>query len=280
MTLRSRRLTGALGAEIEGVDLADGISPDLLKSLASALWEHQLLVLRDQSLSPEQHLEIARHFGEVEEHTFFSNLGDGQEEITVLDWTRPGDAAVAWHADETFLPQPPTINLLHAQVIPPFGGDTMFASTYLAYERLSPAMQQYVSSLRAEHDLAMTMKARVDAGLPFHAEWGESLAEGRRFLHPMVATHPETGRRALNVNPTYTSRIEGVPSHESRALLEFLFAHTVGHHHVARHRWQPGDFVMWDNRCVWHAAVGDTTESRIVHRVSVLGDREPTLEPV
>ena len=271
------RMAGAMGAEIEGVDLRSDLSAALLEDLATELWQHQLLVIRAQDPTPEQHIEMARQFGEVEEHTFFSNLGEGREQITVLDWDRPGDAAGAWHADETFLPKPPTINLLHAQQIPSFGGDTMFASTYLAYERLSPAMQRYVCELRAEHDLANTFKLRVEAGLPFHKEYGQALQEGRRFSHPMVATHPDTGRRALNVNPTYTSHIEGVPPAESRAVLAHLFAHTVNHHHVVRHRWQPGDFVIWDNRCVWHTAIGDTQEKRVVHRVSVLGHREPKL---
>lgn len=275
----TERIAGAMGAELQGVNLARDLSPGLLDDLASELWQHQVLIIRGQELTPDQHLQMARHFGEVEEHTFFSNLGDGHEQITVLDWDRPGDAAVAWHADETFLATPPTMNLLHAQTIPTWGGDTMFANTYLAYERLSAAMQRYVSELSAEHDLAMTLKVRVDFGMPFHKEWGQALQEGQRFTHPMVATHPETGRRALNVNPTYTTRIAGVPPSEGRAILDYLFAHTIGHSHVIRHRWQPGDFVMWDNRCVWHTAIGDTQEKRVVHRVSVLGDREPRLLP-
>ena len=278
--LRAERIAGALGAELTGVDLGRDLSKGLLDDLAGELWKHQLLVLRGQSLTPAQHVSIGEHFGEVEEHTFFSNLGPGQERVTVLDWDRPGDAAVAWHTDETFLPRPPMLNVLHAQTIPAWGGDTMFASTYVAYERLSPSLQRHLGELEAEHDLAMTLKLRVDFGMPFHAEWGRALEEGRRFVHPVVATHPETGRRAINVNPTYTSRIVGIPPAESRMLLDFLFVHTVGHHCVVRHRWKPGDVVIWDNRCTWHSAIGDTQEKRVVHRVSVLGDREPELLPL
>ena len=273
------RIAGAMGAELSGVDLAqalgEGPRDALLDELATELWQHQVLVLRNQKLTPEMHLAIGEHFGEVEEHTFFSNLGAGFEKVTVLDWERPGDAAVAWHADETFLRMPPTVNLLHAQRVPEFGGDTMFANTALAYERLSPAMKGYVEGLTAEHDLASTFRLRVEAGMPFHAEWGEALQQGQRFEHPMVATHPISGRHALNVNPTYTTRIVGVPHAESAAVLGYLFAHTVGHAMVIRHRWKPGDLVLWDNRCVWHTAIGDTQDKRVMHRVSVLGDREP-----
>ena len=277
--LQVERMAGVMGAEIRGVNLGRDLSAGLLDDLSAVLWEHQVLVLRGQTLSPAQHVEMASHFGEVEEHTFFENLGEGQEQVTVLDWDRPGDAAVAWHADETFLETPPTINLLHAQTIPDFGGDTMFASTYQSYERLSPAMQRYVEASSAEHDLAQTAKLRVDYGMPFHKEYGEALQQGQRFIHPMVATHPETGRHALNVNPTYTTHVVGVPPDEGRAILGHLFQHTVGHAMVIRHRWQPGDFVIWDNRCVWHAAVGDTQSKRVVHRVSVLGDRRPVFVP-
>jgi len=277
--MKAERMAGALGAELGGVNLREELSGELLDELAAQLWEHQLLVLRGQSITPDQHLEMAEHFGVVEEHAFFSNLGPGYERITVLDWERPGDAAIAWHTDETFLPKPPMLNFLHAQTIPRCGGDTMFSSTYLAYERLSPPMQRLFAELEAEHDLAKTLQVRVEYGLPYHEEWGRALLEGRRCVHPMVATHPETGRRALNVNPTYTSRIVGVPPAESRALLAFLYEHTVGHHFVVRHRWQPGDVVIWDNRCTWHAAVGDTQEKRVVHRVSVLGDKKPELVP-
>jgi len=272
-------ISGVMGAEIEGVNLARDLSKSLMENLAEALWKYQVIILRGQRITPDQHVEMASHFGEVEEHTFFQNLGEGNERVTVLDWERPGDAAVAWHADETFLETPPTVNLLHAQIIPEFGGDTFFASTYQAYERLSPAMQKYVESSSAEHDVAMTLKARIDYGLPFHKEYAASLQEGKRFVHPMVATHPETGRHALNVNPTYTTRIVGVPPDEGRAVLGHLYQHTVSHNMLIRHRWQPGDLVLWDNRSVWHAAVGDTASKRVVHRVSVLGDQKPVFRP-
>lgn len=274
------KMSGVMGAEIEGVNLGRDLSKGLMEDLASALWEHQVLVLRGQDMTPDQHVEMAMHFGEVEEHTFFHNLGEGNERVTVLDWERPGDAAVAWHADETFLETPPTVNLLHAQIIPDFGGDTLFASTYQAYDRLSPAMQRYVEASSAEHDVAMTMKARIDHGLPFHDEYAATLQEGRRFVHPMVATHPETGRHALNVNPLYTTRIIGVPPDESRAVLGHLYQHTVSHTMQIRHRWKPGDLVLWDNRSVWHAAIGDTSAKRVVHRVSVLGRHRPEFRPL
>ncbi|MFK7896717.1 MAG: TauD/TfdA dioxygenase family protein [Myxococcota bacterium] len=272
-------IAGVMGAELSGVNVAKDLSPGLMEDLGAALWAHQVLVLRDQELTPKQHVEMAKHFGEVEEHTFFHNLGKGQEQVTVLDWERPGDAAVAWHADETFLETPPIINLLHAQTIPDFGGDTLFASTYQAYDQLSPAMQRYVEASSAEHDVAMTMKARVDHGMPFHQEYGAALQQDQRSVHPVVATHPETGRHALNVNPTYTSRLVGVPPDEGRAVLGHLYQHTVSHRMLIRHRWKPGDLVMWDNRCVWHAAVGDTSSKRVVHRVSVLGATRPVFLP-
>jgi taurine dioxygenase len=252
----------ALGAEVVGLTwpLTDGE----LDGLQKALLDHQVVFVRDVTLTPEEHVRLGERLGEVEVHAFFPNRGPGHEQVSVLD-SEDGTVASMWHTDETFLERPPMGTLLHAQVIPPVGGDTCFASMTAAYDALSAPMKRYLDGLTAE------MKLR--SGRSSAAELAEAIAHDRRCTHPVVRTHPETGARSLYVNPTYTRWLDGVPTAESEALLQLLFVHATHERFVYRHRWQAGDLLLWDNRCTMHIALADFEGHRRMHRVSVLGAR-------
>lgn len=266
------RTGAALGAVIDDVDLLQPLDDTTLTGIGQALLDHQLLVLRAPGLDPDQHLRLAAQFGEAEVHAFFPNLGEGYEKVSVLD-SENGDVASMWHTDESFLPEPPLGTLLSARTIPHVGGDTCWASTTAAYAALSPHMQRYLDGAMALHDLSRTKELAYNTGHGSPEAYAEAIAANRRFQHPVVRTHPETGAKALFVNPVYTRSIVGVAPAESRAILDFLFAHMTDARFQYRHRWQEGDLVIWDNRCTMHCVMRDFAGRRVMHRVSILGDR-------
>jgi taurine dioxygenase len=270
--VRCQRLSPALGARLDGIDVVGGLSDDELVALRAALVEHQVVVLSAPGLDPDDHLALATRLGEAEVHAFFPNLGEGYERISVLD-SDDGTVASMWHTDESFLPEPPLGTVLHARILPAFGGDTCFASTTAAYAALSAPMQRYLDGLTAVHDLARTTEFRFAFGMVTAAQYAAAVAEDRRSVHPVVRTHPETGAKGLFVNPTYTRAIAGIAPDESSAILAYLYAHMIKERFVYRHRWSDGDLVLWDNRSTMHNALADFTGRRRMHRVSILGDR-------
>ena len=266
------RIGARIGARIDGVDFAQPLDAGTLAGLSAALLEHQLIVMRAPGLPPEQHLRLAAQFGEAEVHAFFPNLGAGFERVSVLD-SEQGNVASMWHTDESFLPEPPLGTLLSARLIPDVGGDTCWTSTTAAYAALSPNMQRYLDGLTATHDLSRTSELAYASGLGTAERYAAAIASGHRYEHPMVRTHPDTGEKALFVNPVYTRAIVGIAPDESRAVLDFLYAHATSERFQYRHRWQAGDLVMWDNRCTMHCVMRDFVGRRLMHRVSILGDR-------
>jgi taurine dioxygenase len=269
--MQVRPLGQALGAEVLGLDLSGQLDEGTRAGIHKLLLDHQVVVLREVSLSPEEHVRLGEQFGEVEVHAFFPNLGPGYERVSVLD-SDDGTRSSMWHTDESFLERPPLGTLLQAQVLPSVGGDTCWASMTAAYDALSPAMKRYLDGMTAEHGLARIAELKQRAGHAGSKEVAEAMANDRRATHPVVHVHPDTGARALYVNPTYTRWLDGVPAEESDAVLRLLYAHATHERFVYRHRWLPGDFVIWDNRCTMHIALADYTERRRMHRVSVLGD--------
>lgn len=269
--LAVRKLNGALGARIEGVDFSTGEPLDgaVVAAIAGALYEHGVVVVPAADMTPAQHLALARAFGEPERHQFFPNLGEGLEEVTLLDSER--DRSNMWHRDEPFLARPPIITMTHAKRLPSFGGDTAFISLHAAYDALSDRMKAYVEGLEVVNDLAMigehTWRGGGDA-----QRLVDMLATGKRATHPLVRVHPHTGRRAVWVCETYTRFVHGIPPLEAKSLLAFLFAHVQKPEFGYRHRWDEGDLLLWDNRSVLHYAAFDYDERRIMHRVSVLDD--------
>ena len=264
-----RPLGPNIGAEVIDLNTADVFKPETLQAIEDALVKHEALVLHVPDMTPEQHLAIAKHFGEAEVHTFFPNLGEGFEQITIID-SKLGDRADMWHHDESFLPSPPIVTMTHARILPPCGGDTCWISMTTAYDALSDRMKQYLDGLEAWHDMNGPMTAALRQGVVTHERYLEVINMNKRHLHPMVTTHPITGRKALYISPTYTTHINGLPMAESEAILSYLHAHCQHVHFVYRHRWTLGDMVIWDNRSVLHNAILDyKPHQRRMQRASV-----------
>ncbi|MCB0993920.1 MAG: TauD/TfdA family dioxygenase [Acidimicrobiales bacterium] len=271
-TIEISKMTPTIGAEISGVDLREPLDPSALDDLRSALLNHLVLVFRGQFLTPEQHVAFARQFGELH-YSAVPTAHGGPPEVNVLDMTEPkGNGSDRWHSDSPFLEKPTDATFLNAVMMPPTGGDTCFANMYEAYENLSDPMKRYVEGLTAVHDVTTTLHLAVDKG---NSDF--DIAEMQRRLppmqHPVVRTHPETGRRVLYVDTASTARIVGVPRRESEMILDHLFAQAHNAAVQCRVRWQAGDLVFYDNRCTQHVAVPDYTERRIMHLVSITGSR-------
>jgi taurine dioxygenase len=264
-------LTAVIGAEIRGVDLAR-IDGEQVDGIRRALAQHQVVFFRDQDLTPAQHVALAARFGEIHVSPVTTRHGD-LPGIMVLDQTSPkGDGADLWHADETFLPEPPMGTILRALQLPRLGGDTCFASMVAAWESLSSNMQRYLDGLTAEHDIALPVGRAIARG---HVV-ADLDALRRQFppvRHPVVRTLAETGRKALFVNRNSTARLVGPGPAEGEAVLGFLFAHVRSPDLQCRFRWQAGSMAFFDNRSAQHYAVADYRERRVMHRVTLRGDR-------
>ncbi len=268
-----RPLSGALGAGIGGVDLSDLHDEDVAE-IRRAWLDHLVLVFAGQGhLDNDSYMGFARTVGTPVEYPFVRGF-DGHPEIIEVK-KLPHETVNfggIWHSDTTYLKRPPMASMLLARELPPAGGDTIFANQYLAYEALSPAMRDLLAPLRgvSSSALADVSKTREDR----LAESGDPAAETvHEASHPIVRTHPETGRRALYCNVAHTTRLEGFSEAESRPLLEYLFAHQVRPEFAFRHVWQLGDVVLWDNRCAMHNPVNDYTGfRRVMHRITLEGD--------
>jgi taurine dioxygenase len=266
-------VTVEIGAEVRGVDLRKPLAPDQIQQLQGALAQHLVLIFREQQLTPEQHLAFARQMGEVEPQ-HFGPRHERHPEIMVLDQVRPrGQGADVWHTDNTYMERPPLGSILRAIELPKVGGDTCFASTYAAWDALSAPMREFLSGLRAVHDVTrMLAKAMREGNAP-----GADLAQMQRNYppveHPVARTHPVTGRRALYVNSNFISHFVGLSAAESDTLLRMLFEHARSPDFQCRLRWQAGTVAFWDNRCALHYAVPDYGERRVMHRVTLAGER-------
>jgi taurine dioxygenase len=263
------RVGAALGARVEGLDLSGELDQADVDRLYTALLEHKVLVVPAPDMTPEQHMALGRALGEIEVHAFFPNLGPGYEHVSVLD-SDDGTTASMWHSDETFLEHPPMGTMTHAKELPAVGGDTLFCSTGAAYRALSPNMKRYLEGVTAVHDLANIALLRNRFGAPW-SQLADAVAGERWTRHPVVRTHPETGEECLFVNSTYTRFLDGLPPDEGDLVLPFLFRHQVKEQFTYRHRWAPGDLLIWDNRATMHIALNDFEGHRLMYRVSVVG---------
>jgi taurine dioxygenase len=277
--IQVKPVSGALGAEISGVDLGAPLEEATLAALRAALLEHAVIFVRDQELTPAAQIALARHFGEPEVHPIVEGMSDHPE---LLEVRKPaGESAsfgTGWHTDNTFFESPSMGTALYGVEIPPYGGDTLFASMTRAWEALSDVMQGMLDGLVAVHsaarayDPAVTGEAKYRGEAPMRYRYSDAIEKEVR--HPVVRTHPETGRKGLFVNPMFTQRIEGLHADESEALLAFLYAHATRPEFTCRFRWQPRSLAFWDNRCVQHYAMDDYREfERVMRRVTVAGDR-------
>lgn len=270
MSIEVKQQGGLLGARIEGIDFTQTLEQSTIDTIAAALYQHQVVSIPAEAMTPEQHLKIALHFGEPEQHaTDVFGVDENTPYLTVID-SEKGDRADSWHADETFLEQPPLVNLLHGKIIPEFGGDTAFISTAAAYESLSDKMKALIDGLTAIHDYGHLYELGWRSGIPLGEMVGDALVKGLIHSHPIVKTHPVTGRKWLTVNSTYTRFMEGLPPNEAEAILKMLLAHMQKPEFGFRHHWQAGDLLIWDQQAVQHYAVVDYTGRRLVHRISAL----------
>jgi taurine dioxygenase len=265
-------LAGALGAEIAGVDLARPLSHDVVAEIRRAWLDHLVVFFRDQALGPDELVAFARRLGEPVEYPFVRGL-DGYPHVIAV--TKLPHETVnfggIWHSDTTYLERPPMATLLLAREVPPVGGDTLYANMYAAYDALSPRLRAVLDGLSAVSTsaLADVSKTREDR----IAERGADAETEYRTVHPVVRTHPETGRRALYVNVAHTERFDGMTVEESAPLLQFLFAHCVRPELTCRFRWRVGSLALWDNRCAMHNPVNDYHgQTRSMLRVSLAGD--------
>lgn len=270
----SRQLAGAVGVELTGLDvrsLDDGGFVRFRQSLV----EHHVVVVRGQSLTPSEQIAFGERFGELDTHPFVDGSPDHPEVIDIV--TEADDRANfggGWHSDVTFLEKPDLGSILYAVELPAFGGDTLFASQHAAYDALSDIMKGMLDGLTATHSAGRQygqggQSTKSKAISTKNGDVAERLVE-----HPVVRTHPESGRKGLYVNPAFTVKVKGMRPAESDALLDFLYRHAVREAFTCRVRWEPGTLVMWDNRSVQHHALHDYVgQRRHVRRITVQGDR-------
>jgi taurine dioxygenase len=267
--VRVARIAGALGAEILDVDLSKSFSKEKIRE---AFLEHQVIFFRDQTLDPAQFMAFARCMGRPIEYPFVKGIAGFPEVIEVkkLEHERHNFGGL-WHSDTAYLDQPPMGSMLLAREVPPHGGDTLFASQYLAYESLSPAMQNLLSGLKAVN---ASSKANVTRTREDRIKEQGGSGQEYEAEHPVVRTHPETGRKALYVNSGHTVRFAGMTEEESAPLLEFLFRHQVKPEFTCRFSWRVGSLALWDNRCTQHNPINDYHgHRRVMHRITLAGDK-------
>jgi taurine dioxygenase len=272
------RFGGAAGAVISGVDLATDLDDDTVAEIRRAILDHHVVFFRGQRLDPTQQVAFSRRFGPYSPVPFIEPVADHPEVIAVIREAEERQRFTfgsLWHSDFSFLPEPPFGSVLYALEVPPYGGDTLWANQHLAFETLSSGMQTmlralvgvhsardgYSTKMQAVHDVFKGMKVQTS---------DEALREQR---HPMVRTHPETGREALFANQQYTIGIDGWYAHEQRPLFEWLFAHATQDAFTVRWHWEVGDLAFWDNRCLQHMAMADFEgHRRSMTRTTVAGD--------
>jgi len=271
-SMKVEPLTPTIGAEISGVDLREPLSTEQVTQIEDALLAHLVVFFRNQDITPAQHIAFGRRFGELCYPPFMTDHGDDPE-ILVLDQTDPrGEGTDVWHSDNTFMPEPPMGSILKAIQLPEQGGDTCFASAYAAYDALSPALREMLDDLTAVHDLTATLM-RANAAGHTNADVAAILEKSPPVEHPVVRTHPRTGRKALFVNANSTTRIAGLTDRENAVLLPFLCDHVRAPEFQCRFRWTPHAIAFWDNRSAQHLAVADYQERRVMHRVTLAGDK-------
>jgi taurine dioxygenase len=266
-------LTPTIGAVIEGVSLAEDVDEELFSELNRALLEWKVLFFRDQQITGPQHTAFAAHWGPLESHPFIRVTIDQPEEtpevVRFEKGPKMGGYENVWHSDVTWRECPSLGSILRAIEVPAIGGDTLWADMGAAYDGLNASMKEQLEGLVAEHDWITTF------GMAMDAETRDKLrVDFPAVQHPVVRTHPETGRKTLYVNRAFTQRIVDLDEQESRTLLDFLYVQASFPEYQCRWKWQPGDVAFWDNRSTQHYAASDYfPQRRVMERITVIGDR-------
>ncbi len=269
-----RPIAGAIGAEIHNVDVSADLDEGTVGDIRQALLDHCVIFFRDQKLDVARHKAFTRRFGEIFIHPNYKGTQADPEIIVIT--REPGDKKIVgedWHADTTMMPEPPMGAILYAVEVPPYGGDTLFANQYLAYETLSDGMKKMLSGMRALHSDRMVAGPQANRNayrstkVREDADWRETVS-----AHPVVATHPETGRKLLYVNASYTMGFEGMTEEESKPLLGYLLEHGHRPEFTCRFRWETGSIAFWDNRVCKHLAIHDAGPfRRVMRRTQIAG---------
>lgn len=272
--MQVEKAAGALGAFVRGVSLADvAESESAFAEVHAALLEHQVLFFRDQDIASVEYQAFARQFGQVEVHPAYSTLSEAPD-VQILESTADAPSKIElWHTDMTFRPAPPAITLLHGQIIPSHGGDTLWASISRAYETLSAPIRSLLDGLDAVHDFRHGFQESLAE--PGGAERLSAAIEANPpVVHPLIVTHPDTGSKVIYVNALFTTHIVGLSRTESQMLLDFLYRHVVTDEHTVRLSWEPGTVAIWDNRSTQHKPINDFfPQHRKMHRVTISGER-------
>lgn len=276
--ITAKPVSGALGAEIEGADLAD-LDDATFADIRQAFLDHQVIFFRNQTITPDQQVAFAKRFGDIHYHPYMRGMDEHPEILEILK--EPGDSytfGAAWHTDQMFNPEPAMATMLYAKETPNVGGDTMFSSMYSAYDGLSDAMRAMLTPVKT-----------FNVGDRFKERGGKSRAErygGNATMaakvrdpgnlqteahHPLFRTHPDTKRKALYIG-SHTQGLEGMRAEEADPIVDYLRKHSIRPEYLCRFRWAPGSIALWDNRCVQHYAVPDYNERRRMHRITIAGD--------
>jgi len=278
-SIEVKPIAGALGAELHGIDLAN-LTDDDFADVHDAFLAHQVIFFREQTLTPVEQIGFAKRFGDIHLHPYMKGLPDHPEILEIVK--REEDTknfGGGWHTDQAFSPRPALCTLLYAKETPTFGGDTMFTNMYAAYEALSDTMKSVLAPLKglflgdraaAAGGQSRKEKYLAQGGIMQPKDPGAD--EGTQAEHPLVRTHPETGRKSLFLS-SHTAKIVGMTDDESAPILSFLRQHAVRPEFTCRFRWEPGSFAIWDDRCTQHFAINDYNgQRRVMHRITIRGD--------
>jgi taurine dioxygenase len=267
-------VSGAVGAEVRGIDLSRPLPAPTVAALREALGQHGVLFFRDQPLSEAQHIAFAEQFGRININRFFK-AAEGWPQIAEVrkEPEQTKNIGGGWHTDHSYDEVPALGSILYAREVPEAGGDTIFAGMYAAYDALSDGLKQTLLGLRAVHSSRHVFGAKAARGEEMKGRLGNADAATQDAVHPMVITHPISGKRALYVNRGFTTHIEGWTAEESRPLLEYLYQHGARPEFTCRFTWRPGSMAFWDNRATWHLAVNDYHgQRRLMHRITLEGE--------
>lgn len=270
--------SGVGGAVISGVDLATAIDDQTVAEIRRALLDHTVVFFRGQELGSQQQVDLSHRFGPYSPVPFVEPIADHEEVIAVVreaTETQSFSFGGIWHSDFSFLPAPPAFSMLHALEVPPYGGDTLWANQYLAFETLSRGLQATLRAIDGLHSARDAYSPKMQAVHDMFAGMRVTTSEDANAIrpHPAVRVHPETGREALYLNQQYTVGLADWWPTEQKPLLDFLFAHSTQDSFTCRWQWQVGDVAFWDNRCVQHMVMGDVRgHRRALHRTTVAGD--------
>ena len=270
--ITAKPIAGALGAEIEGINLTQSLCQDDYKQIRKLLIEHEVIFFRNQDISPAQQKDLAHSLGPLQTHPAYETV-EGFPEITILESTAQKPTKIeAWHSDMTFRQHPPLASVLRSKITPVRGGDTLWASMTTAYERLSEKMKHFLDGLYAVHDFRHGFKESLE-----ESGGAERLAQAVNdnppVEHPVIQIHPESGKKVIFVNSLFTTHIVGITQAESRAILDFLFEHIKMPEFTCRFSWEPNCIALWDNRSTQHKPINDYFPAhRKLHRITIYGD--------